>query len=255
MRYLLTFLLTLKCVISSAQIEKNNKVIDTVDVKYSIYKLFNDFHLEQDSLNLKISFSSIDKSEFETYKELYSSSIDTISNTISRSENSFSIIAADTIFKFASQIGRTHYYGGFYPTLNCHLVKISGDGICETFLIDQESAIGLALPGIYDNSCYQPRISPDKTFLMIYGTCPYGDLCFEYYDHITTIMIINISSKKSISELKSFRLLSFNDWSIAEVFWIDNDFIVLKGFDAIESDENKENEQMKEKYVKGKIQW
>lgn len=255
MKYLLKILFFFISLFLSAQTEGNQKTIDTVDVTYSIYELFSDIRLEQENVELRIDFESISKSEFEIYKEKYRQEIDTISKTTTRKENCFSIRAADTIFKFPSIIGRNHYYGGFYPKLNCHLVRVAGEGICEMFLIDQKTATGLALPAFYDGSCNQPRISNDNRFLLTYGTCPEGKGCFNYYEHVSTISIIDLKNINSITELKNFRFIGINDFAIEDIFWTENNFIVLKVFDEIAFDENGQDYRKNIRYIKGKVKW
>lgn len=239
----------------SAQDERNQKPLDTVDVTYSIYELFSDIRLESETVELKIVFDSITKLDFETYKEKYSQKSKTISKLISGNEHSFSIQASDTIFEFPSIEGRSHYYGGFYPQINAQLVKVAGAGICEMFLIDQETAIGLSLPAFYDGSCNQPLISKNNKFLMTYGTCPSGKLCFDWYDQISTISIINISQSNSITDLNTYRYIAINDFTIEEIFWTESEYIVLKVFDEIAFDDNGKDYKKNIRYLKGKVEW
>jgi hypothetical protein len=255
MKYLLTYIFTLISLYLSAQDERNRKPSDTVDVTYSIYELFSDIRLESENIELKINFESITQSDFDTYKEKYRQKSDTISKLIAQTENSFSIRASDTIFEFPSIMDRSHYYGGFYPQINAQLVKVSGAGICEMFLIDQETAIGLSLPAFYDNSCNQPQISKNNKFLMTYGTCPSGKSCFDWYDQISTISIINISQSKSITDLNTYRYIAINDFSIEEIFWTESEYIVLKVFDEIAFDYSGQDHKKKIKYLKGKVEW
>tara|TARA_B100000949_G_scaffold235237_1_gene257242 strand:+ start:163 stop:927 length:765 start_codon:yes stop_codon:yes gene_type:complete len=254
MKYFFTSFLLIKCLFCSGQSE-SHKVVDTVNVESNIYRLFSDVRLEQDSIELKVQFSPISKSEFEGFKTQRDSTVDNISNTASLSENSFSIVAADTIFIFPSKPYRIHSYEGFYPQLNSHLVSVSGEGICEMFLIDQRTGVGLALPSPYDNGCSLPETSPNGQFLLIYGSCPEGNYCFNYYDHISTILIVNLSNKKSIMESERFRFIGINDWTIDEIFWIDEDKFILRGFDRISFDKNGKNKEAFVKYIKGKIKW
>ncbi|GLB49859.1 hypothetical protein [Neptunitalea lumnitzerae] len=255
MKNLLTLVFTFISLCLFAQSENRQKKIDTVDVTYSIYKLFSDIRLQQEISELKIEFDTITKSEFEIYREKYGQKIDTISNTTTSRKNCFSIRIADTIFKFPSIMGRSHYYGGFYPKLKCHLVKVAGEGICEMFLIDQKTGTGLALPAFYDGSCNQPMISNDNQFLMTYGTCSEGNGCFNYYEHISMISIINLKDTNSITELTNFRVIGINDFAIKDIFWIDNNFIVLKVFDEIAFDEKGHDYLKNIRYIKGKIKW
>lgn len=256
MKYLLTFILTFISFCLSAQAEKNQKELDTVLVSNTIYKLFNDIRLKSDTLKLRIEFDSITQLEFKSYKEKNGQKPDTVSKLVSRNENSFSIRASDTLFEFSSKKSMSHFYGGFYPQINAQLIKVAGAGICEMFLIDQETAIGLSLPGFYDGSCSQPMISPNNNFLMTYGTCQGGDYCFNYYEHISTISIINLKHVNSITELKTFRFIGINDFTIEDIFWIKNNFIVLKVFDEIAYDKYGEDDHQKYiSYLKGKIEW
>ena len=61
------------------------------------------------------------------------------------------------------------------------------------------------MPEFYDSGCNQPMISPDNRFLMTYGTCPEGNSCFDYYEHISTILIIDLQHVESLMDLKTFR--------------------------------------------------
>lgn len=256
MKYLITYIIILISIEVSAQDERNKKALDTVDVTYSIYELFSDIKLENENVDLKIVFDSITKLDFDTYKEKYSQRFDTISKLISVDEHSFSIQASDTIFEFPSIIERSHFYGGFYPQINAQLVKVAGAVICEMFLIDQKTAKGLSLPAFYDNSCNQPLISENNRFFMTYGTCPGGKSCFEWYNQISTISIINISQCNSITDLHTYRYIAINDFTIEEIFWAENAYIVLKGFDEIAFYDNDGQDYKKNvRYLKGKVEW
>lgn len=255
MKYLLTYIFTFISFGLSAQAERNQTAVDTVDVTYSIYELFSDIRLENETVELKIVFDSITESNFNTYKEKYRRKSDTISKLISRTENCFSIRASDTIFEFPSIMGRSHYYGGFYPQINAQLVKVAGAGICEMFLIDQKTAIGLSLPAFYDGSCNQPLISENNRFLMTYGTCPDGKLCYDWYEQISTISIVNISKSNSISNLNTYRYIAINDFTIEEIFWVENDYIVLKVFDEIAFDDKGQDYKKNIRYLRGKVEW
>mgnify|MGYP000143655832 CR=1 FL=1 len=255
MKHLLIIIIYFISLSLSAQADNNQKVPDTVDVFYSVYERFSDIKIETESINLKIDFDSITKSEFETYKETYGRKIDTISKLISPTENSFAIRASDTIFEFPTKMDRTFWYQGFYPRLNSHLVGVSGAGMCEMFFIDEISAKGLLMPEFYDSGCKQPLISPDNQFLLTYGTCPEGEGCFNYYEHISTILIIDLKNVNSITELKNFRFIGINEFAIEEVFWAENNIIVLKVFDEIAFDKNGQDYQKNIRYIKGTIEW
>ncbi|WP_040252117.1 hypothetical protein [Psychroserpens mesophilus] len=255
MKHLLILVFTFKSLCLFAQSEKNQKAKDTVNVLNNVYEQFSDLRLETDSIKLKIDFNSITKLEFETYEELYERKVDTIAKLISRTENSFQIRASDTIFEFSTRADRTFWYQGFYPRLNSYLVGVSGAGICEMFFIDKNSANGLLMPEFYDSGCNQPMISPDNRFLMTYGTCPEGNFCFDYYDHISTILIIDLKHVESIMDLKTFRFSGINDFVIENLFWIGTDEIVLKVFDEIAFDNNGQDYKKNIRYLKGKIEW
>jgi hypothetical protein len=254
MKHLLTLLFYFISLVLSAQSEKSEKSIDTVDVTYIMYEQFSDIKLEQEIEELKIDFDSITKSEFENYKDNYRQKVDTISKTISRNENKFTLRASDTIFEFPSEIDRTFYYGGYYPYLKSHLIKVAGAGICEMFLIDEQTETGVLLPAFYDGSCNQPTISPDNRFLMTYGTCPEGKWCYDWYNQISTISIIDISKCTSITKLSKFKYIAINDFAIEDIFWIDNNYIALKVFD-VKYGKNGRNYQKTIRYVKGQIKW
>lgn len=254
-KHLLTLIFTFISLCLSAQDEKNQKVVDTVDVTYSVYELFSDIRLKNETIDLKIDFDSITKLEFQTYKKIYGQKIDTISKLISRIENSFAILASDTIFEFPTRTERTFWYKGFYPNLNSHLIGVSGAGICEMFFIDETSAKGLLIPEFYDSGCNQPMLSNDKKLLMTYGTCTEGKSCYEWYNQKSTILMIDVSDLKSITESKTYRYIHIDDFAIDEILWTEDNVIILKVFDEIAFDEDRQDYQKNIRYLKGKIEW
>lgn len=258
MKYLLTLFFTFISFYLSAQVEKNQKVLDTINVSNTIYERFSDIKLEDEIVDLKIDFDTITKSQFENYREKFQRKIDTISKLISRTANSFVIRASDTLFKFSSKDYRVHTYHGFLPDINSHLISVSGSGICEMFLIDLETGAGFLIPAFYDDGCNIPIISNTKSFLLIYGTCPAGKLCFDWYENITTISLIDLSTEnsiKSINNARKFGVLGIDDFEILEIFWADDEKLIIKAFDRVSFDKKDKDYKSNVSFLQGTIRW
>jgi len=255
MKLPITLILSIISLCLYAQNKENEKVLDTVYVTFGIYEQFSDIKLDIDTSVLNIDFKSISKFEFESYREKYGQKIDTITKFTSHNQSAFSINVSDTIIKFQNSLGRNHHYGGFYPKLNCHLIKVSGNGICEIFLIDQKTGNGLILPVFFDDNCNPPKISNDNSLLMTYGTCQDGSGCLKFYEHFSTISIFQIKNTNSITELEKYRFIEIKDLTIQDIFWIENNSVVIKAFNENTLDKNGQNNRKNIQYIRGTIHW
>lgn len=258
MKYLLTFIFSSISFCLSAQDKTEQKLLDTIDVSTTIYEQFSDIKLTDEIVDLSIHFDTITKSQFEHYREKPQRTIDTSSQLISRTENSFLIRASDTLFKFLSTDYRIHTYQGFFPEINSYLVSVSGSGICEMFFIDQETGDGFLLPAFYDYGCNTPMISNSKRFLLIYGTCPAGKLCYDWYKNITTISLIDLSDEKSITSIsnaRKFGVLGIDDFEILEIFWAEDEKLIIKALDRLAFDKSGKDYTSHVSFLKGTIRW
>ena len=234
-RYIIYFcLLTLPC-ITTAQEDQTLVAPDTVEVIDNAYKLFSDIQLSHNWDGLRLSFDTISENQFNSFKDLYSPTIDT--STIAVGECPFQLEAADKVFIFKCPVGNFHGYQGYYPTLDSYLIIASSNEDGTAFLIERSTAKGVDIGGSH------LAISPNNNQMIIYESGVYTD-----ESHMS---LVDISELKQLSDLNSKTSKTFysDNWGIDQLVWIDNHHIALK----ITQNLNQPRRPLKVKYLKVKI--
>ncbi len=115
---------------------------------------------------------------------------------------------------------------GYIPHLNLYLIGDCNE-ICEDYLYDPITHDSLNISVDYDQGFQGLLFSPSGNQLIIFASYDGPDYADYYYSR-AVIYTYKVNSKKEGNTLRAHKQYSIFNWSIENLFWIDEDSIVLK---------------------------
>ncbi len=185
------------------------------------------------SNNYKFNFENIDSTEFRNIKSMY----------INKVENdSTKIILKNTLFIIKTAKGNRTFnidydgksgnrgfswttYKGYIPALNSYLLERWSNSeftFGESYLIYSVTNTEFKFQSLFDGANELPVISPQNTYLISYANSVYEP------EGACRLSLIKIHKSKNRLKFKGYIYFESNQWSIAEIIWINENSFALK---------------------------
>jgi hypothetical protein len=197
-------------IIQSCTISRNNKGSESNNAHLvsSNLLLNNEYHL-----NKQINYDSLILFDDSLFVELDSNFLEISSDKFYRYKDNY---------KKNCEIDSGHFIMG--SGLN---VRHVCDEVCETYLEEKSSNKILLMPSGYDAGILAMSLSPVCNKLLVCSSYDGPDYA-NYYEDRAVIFIFNISKESGLKGIQPACKFFTKDWSIADIFWINNKTIALK---------------------------
>jgi hypothetical protein len=197
-------------IIQSCTISRNNKGSESNNAHLvsSNLLLNNEYHL-----NKQINYDSLILFDDSLFVELDSNFLEISSDKFYRYKDNY---------KKNCEIDSGHFIMG--SGLN---VRHVCDEVCETYLEEKSSNKILLMPSGYDAGILAMSLSPACNKLLVCSSYDGPDYA-NYYEDRAVIFIFNISKESGLKGIQPACKFFTKDWSIADIFWINNTTIALK---------------------------
>lgn len=110
----------------------------------------------------------------------------------------------------------SYQYMGYLPAIRSHLIGFCGSGMCESYLLDNETDVKMVLPSSFDAGSVDLLISPSNNWMLVYSSHDGPDYV-DYYSFRSELIIYKIEKDKGIQGLKPFKSFQTSDWSMQEI--------------------------------------
>lgn len=176
---------------------------------------------------VKFFLDSISGKQFSAYKKQFLNTQPSKSKKIQSEDSAFVPAKVDSLYFPKNADYKLPYtYGGYIPALRCHKIDYCHE-ICESFLLDHTNNKKMMIPSSYDQGVLGMSFSPSNKKWMVYSSYDGPDFD-NYYYYRAEIFFYTIDLYQGIDGIHYYGAYLTKDWSISEVYWIDENAIALK---------------------------
>jgi hypothetical protein len=172
-----------------------------------------------------LEFDTISQGEFEGYKKLYHSKINTDTSKVLWTDTSFLISGKNWNRDYnivATEAEPFNNYMGYIEPLGLYMVT-NIDGRNETamfYLVDQKTGKEFFLSSGFDYPCVTALLSPKNNFLLSWSNNEY-----EYNESM--LVVLKVVKHRKKFQLRGFVDFSTNQWRVQDVVWVNENSIAL----------------------------